>query len=208
MLQIIAMISMIIDHVGLIKDIDVFRIIGRLSMPIYAYFVYKSTQKDRGYIKYIRRLLYLACISQIPYTIMIYEKIQFRFNICFTWLVCFVCVVCFNKTGEHRTKYFVFGLLLMGIFFVLPFDYGVTALLWVMIWQFIDKIDITAIIAISLPLIIIAVSTADYIQLFSFAAIPVVIYCKQHDKEYMKKEYKYIWRWFYPLHMGALLCLQ
>ena len=40
-LKIIAMISMVLDHVGLVffSDFEIFRILGRLAFPIYAYMI-------------------------------------------------------------------------------------------------------------------------------------------------------------------------
>ena len=39
MIKLLALLTMLIDHIGviLLKDIIIFRLIGRLAMPLYAY---------------------------------------------------------------------------------------------------------------------------------------------------------------------------
>ena len=48
MLQAIAMITMLLDHIGIKCDIQAIRYIGRLSMPIYAYFIVNAVNNRQG----------------------------------------------------------------------------------------------------------------------------------------------------------------
>ncbi len=60
---------MLIDHAGLIlfPEYTVFRMIGRLAFPIYAYCIAEGFFYTRNRLKYFLRLLTLGVICQIPY---------------------------------------------------------------------------------------------------------------------------------------------
>ena len=86
MIKLIALITMVIDHIGLVfyPDVATFRVIGRISMPLFAFCIAKGffySQKNNTVIKYMRNLLILAIISQIPYSF-----INNGMNIVTTWL--------------------------------------------------------------------------------------------------------------------------
>ena len=70
-LKIIACILMAIDHVGAIMfpDIDLYRIIGRLSFPIFAFLLTEGYVHTRNLKKYFIRLFIFAIIPQIPYSL-------------------------------------------------------------------------------------------------------------------------------------------
>ena len=57
MIQIIAMITMFIDHLGIMLDCLPLRIIGRLSMPLYAYMVIQALSKTNDFQRMQKRYL-------------------------------------------------------------------------------------------------------------------------------------------------------
>lgn len=69
MLKFIALIVMLIDHVGakLLPQFFILRIIGRLSFPIFAYLVALGAKRTRDLDVYISRILIFALVSQIPF---------------------------------------------------------------------------------------------------------------------------------------------
>ena len=67
-MQWIAMLTMLIDHVGLVffPHQEIWRIIGRIAFPIYVYALVQG-HRYTSRPKYIIRLAIIAVISQIPY---------------------------------------------------------------------------------------------------------------------------------------------
>ena len=65
-LKIIAIISMTLDHIGIIffPNIIFFRIIGRMSFPLFAYCTASGCIFTKNIKKYILRLFVLGFISQ------------------------------------------------------------------------------------------------------------------------------------------------
>ncbi len=69
LLKIVALVTMLIDHVGYLyfPHEMMFRTIGRIAFPIFAYQIALGFQKTSSRPKYAKRLFIFALISQIPY---------------------------------------------------------------------------------------------------------------------------------------------
>ena len=87
-LKIIAIISMLIDHIGAYlfysgsdivsqEGIDLMRSIGRMALPIFAFFLVVGYSKTKNSKKYISRMHLFAIISQIPFTLAFYYENYF-----------------------------------------------------------------------------------------------------------------------------------
>lgn len=71
-IKLIAAFSMLIDHMGLIlfPDIEILRIIGRLSYPLYAFCIAEGFRHTRNRIKYFLRIFLLGFFCQTVYFIV------------------------------------------------------------------------------------------------------------------------------------------
>lgn len=65
----IALICMIIDHIGMIffPEYILFRVIGRLAMPIFAFCVARGAYYTHSLERYIGRMALFFAISELPY---------------------------------------------------------------------------------------------------------------------------------------------
>lgn len=105
MLQIIAMIKMLIDHVGVVlgetsKYYYIYRVIGLLSMPVYAFFICEGYKHTHDKWKYTARLAAIGASAQIGY---MYIVKSFSLNICFVWVLASVWLYIY----EHCKKWAV-----------------------------------------------------------------------------------------------------
>lgn len=68
-LKILAMISMTMDHIGLmlLPDWTILRILGRLALPIYAWMIAEGCRHTRSRKKYFLRMAALAALCQAVY---------------------------------------------------------------------------------------------------------------------------------------------
>lgn len=85
-LKLIAMLTMTIDHIGaiLLPQYRFLRIIGRLSMPIYAYMIAEGCHYTHDRKAYFLRLLGLAVLCQVVYTLVdrsLYQCILVTFSL-------------------------------------------------------------------------------------------------------------------------------
>ena len=66
-LKIIAMITMTVDHIGLLlfPGVLLFRLIGRLAFPIFAFMIAEGCSHTRSLPKYLRSMAVLAAVCQV-----------------------------------------------------------------------------------------------------------------------------------------------
>ena len=83
-LKIVAIITMLIDHMGYylysyinLETYIAFRIIGRISMPIFTFLIVQGFLYTKNLKKYISRILGLALITQICFGILHYINITY-----------------------------------------------------------------------------------------------------------------------------------
>lgn len=70
-LKIIAAVTMLIDHVGIMffPGVAIFRIIGRLSFPIFAFMIAEGCRYTRNKLRYFSGIFALATLCQLVYFI-------------------------------------------------------------------------------------------------------------------------------------------
>lgn len=68
-LKLLAIITMIIDHVGLFFFPELYwmRIVGRISFPLFAFLIANGAIHTKNSLQYLFRLIIFALLSQIPY---------------------------------------------------------------------------------------------------------------------------------------------
>lgn len=69
-LKLAAVITMFVDHIGLLWDIDVFRAIGRMAFPLFAFCFIQGFLHTHDKVAYCYKLMQLAVFSQIPYMLL------------------------------------------------------------------------------------------------------------------------------------------
>lgn len=196
-LKLIAAVTMFIDHIGavLFPDILMFRIIGRISFPLFAYclvvgFLYTSNIK-----KYALRLLIFGIISQ-PIHVFTFDVSWAQLNILPTLLMGLILLYCLREK-----KWFIFILLIVSVFFI-NFNYGIEGILLIILFYVFRNHTFAALISTSLLLI--KPLFYGHIQGFAVFCIPFIFF---HTNVKVKLN-KYFYYLFYPLHLLLLLILK
>lgn len=110
MLKLVAIATMLVDHIGYMyyPNEMLFRIIGRLAFPIFAYQIAIGYSKTSNLKKYFLRLLAFAVITQIPYSYF-GPELKFNpnhFNVLFTFVVA-IGMLYFYDMGISKIKRFI-----------------------------------------------------------------------------------------------------
>ena len=121
MLKIIAMVSMVFDHVGdmFFPGVMWLRMIGRLAMPIFSFCIaegYIHTKDRKGYIL---RLGIFALISEVPFDLAFEGRINLSHqNIMLTFFMAVLALSIFDlirgAKGEDTGKYSI-GRTILGV---------------------------------------------------------------------------------------------
>ena len=120
-LKLIAMVSMVFDHVGdnFFPEQTWMRVIGRIALPIFAFCVAEGYLHTRNRKKYLLRLGTFALVSEIPFDLVTAGKLlEFGHqNIMLTFFWAILGLLCYDALREKLKK----GGLVLGIFFLLLF---------------------------------------------------------------------------------------
>lgn len=107
-LKIIAMISMVLDHVGdnFFPDQIWMRIIGRIAMPIFAFCVAEGFIHTHDKLKYLYRMGIFALISEVPFDLVTSGKVlEFTHqNIMMTFFWAILGLFLYENNEKNPTK--------------------------------------------------------------------------------------------------------
>tara|TARA_Y100001933_G_C18881731_1_gene514331 strand:- start:274 stop:897 length:624 start_codon:yes stop_codon:yes gene_type:complete len=195
-LKFLAMLTMLIDHIGYLffPSQMIWRIIGRLSFPIFAFLIARGYRYTSSKVNYAGRLFIFGLLSQIPYIYFVPGKL----NIMFTLFVGLLIIEIF----ESRFKIFIIPLLALGHF--LPISYGVYGLAMILIFHTTYGDENKTMLGYFLLSLFAYVSTENSIQAMSvFALFPILL-----DPATKVKVPRMVGYLFYPGHITALLLIQ
>ena len=190
-LKIIAMLTMLIDHIGILlfPDLSILRIIGRIAMPIFAYCIAEGCIHSKHKQEYLTRILCCAFAYQIIEMLVRHELVP-----CVLWG--YAAAVGFSMIYETKRKmlcipYAVFIaivlLLTKSDYLCFPFVMIVLLYLCQFKWQ---KITITTVI-------LLAASVLWKYQIWALLSLPLIIL---YNGKKGKVHIKTIVYWFYPTH--------
>lgn len=76
LLRLLALVCMAADHVGLalFPSAGAFRCVGRLAFPLYCFLLVQGYGHTRDLRAYVRRLLLLALLSEVPFDLLIFGR--------------------------------------------------------------------------------------------------------------------------------------
>lgn len=200
-MQIIAMITMLIDHIGLLffPGELMWRIVGRLAFPIYAYALVQGYAHTSDFKKYALRLLLIAVISQIPYQLVLDHD---GLNVVATLLAALLVLRLLDNIKPGPLSIIVIAG--VGVMMeVLPFDYGAYGLLLVLIFNYARS---TGLLVMHLLLNLIYMFSYGWvIQMVSLIPTLVIVLGPKIWKRLESRRVPaWVWRSFYPAHLAAL----
>ncbi len=222
-LKLIACLSMLIDHIGYVffPEVRLLRIIGRVAMPLFAFFIGEGCIHTRDRKKYFLRLFILALICQVVYiteSIITGSGNGLYLNILFTFS-CSValCSAFLRMKKDNSLKNRIIFIASVAAFFALDYllgyassetkksiclDYGIEGIILPLFAvMFEDKRK--KLIAFTLGLAFVAERLYGFGALFLAAMIPALLLCF-YNGEGGKRNMKYFFYLFYPLHLAML----
>lgn len=224
-LKLIAIITMTVDHASAIFStfgviyqgpeilgIPVWRIIGRIAFPIFAFMIAEGADRTRNIKKYIFRLAVFSLISEIPFDIAFWVKdpsqmIEFGYqNVYFTLTLGLIAIALYKFFKEKNAAVigYITACVCAAAAFFLQTDYSWSGVLCIFIMYLAngksEPVRKTGIvIAAILPTF--ALFDINSPELFALLGlIPIFLY----NGEKGRKINKYVFYAFYPVHLLLL----
>lgn len=210
-LKILAVIFMTIDHIGLhlFPGEGIFRIIGRLSFPIFAYTFSEGCKYTKNKWRRFVLLFLSGALCQAVYS---YATHSLYMNILITLTpsVLVIHSIDFAQKNKNIIGFFVSSAVLLGVFYtcyILPgkighgfaIDYGFFGvMLPVLIYMGKNKQEKLSLLLIGL---LVLASNFGTIQLFSLLSIPIIALYNGTRGRWRMKNFFYI---YYPLHLVVI----
>lgn len=210
-LKLIAIIAMVIDHIGaeLFQELDILRVIGRLTLPIMAYFIaigYEKTQNLKGYLA---RMVFWAFVSILPYAHYFESGYQ---NVLFTLAIGLCLLWALDQLKSKDIKYLL-TLLVCFVVTLFQFDGFFLAIGMILIFRYYRKTPkklnfsfIMLLMVYQALLLYLSPNWQDpqlWIQNASILALPLL---NRYDGS--KSRFKMGFYAFYPLHLTILLTIK
>ncbi len=207
-LKIIAMISMLLDHVGLqlFPNLQILRIIGRLAFPIFAYMIAEGCFYTKNKGRYLFLIFGLGMICQLVFYFFmgsLYQGILMTFSL--SIISIYAIDYYLDKRDLKSLSLMLFSLL--GVTFlslIVPmilkntdFEFDYTALgILLPIAIYYSKYKLQKIFFTALILILLSYIYDN--QIYSLLALPLLLL---YNGERGKYKLKYMFYIFYPAHL-------
>ena len=228
-IKILAAVFMFIDHFGLMLYPHTMwlRMIGRVSMPLFAFAIAEGCRYTRNKWKHFLMLFGLGAICQIVYTIMDPHNIYFGILITFSFSTLMIYAMQFAKKCTFEkdcplwktlSAWLLFAGLVAGTYifcqhFTVDYKfYGCMLPVFASIFDFhripapdaIKKLDVLPlrVLCMAIPMIpMMYAGMGVHITCYSFLAIPLLLL---YNGEKGKRDMKYFFYVFYPAHLVFL----
>lgn len=207
-LKLIAIITMTIDHIGhfiLDPTTDMylmFRIVGRLAFPIFAYLLIVGYFKTSNFAKYLITILVLGLMFQLP---TLYSPlINGDGNIFLTLSLGLILIYVLDANFNNILKC-IAGIVLVWMFKLLNLDYGILAAIMFITYYLVQKHEfnmVNKLVIMIVPYTIYSYLYMSKLQIYGLLAIPLILIYNGERGKYINKYFFYA---YYPIHILVII---
>lgn len=220
-LKFIALITMIIDHIGMVffPTNVIFRVVGRVSFPIFAFFIAEGYYYTKSKKKYALNLLLFGLISWLPFCVL-FEFPLYSCNMIMEFLVSLFGMLLIDKIRLNNDKKIIYMCsfcMYIFICFILEalyiFPTGILGIsLPIVFYAFRNKPILKYTSAFCI-LLVMAVTTLlcepmglyAFRQFFGLLALLLIV-CYNNNVGRLKL--KYLFYIIYPLHLVVIMLIK
>ena len=232
LLKLVAMIAMFIDHSGkmLFPQYPIMRVIGRIAFPIYAYCIAAGCVYTKDPLKYFKRVVLLALISQPFYAVALGHETSAMYAVSFSEQPVLAALNFYVQSWSHPSILLSLSLGILVIWSIRERQLLLTVALALFCWKIQGQLDygIKGIILmtlfylfcskwwISLPVLMAymvwwGLQSSGYTlfdvrfgtQMFAVLALPLIYI---HTKSNIRLN-KWAFYLFYPAHLIVIMAL-
>ena len=159
-IKLIAIFTMLTDHTGILligkagaDCVQILRMVGRFSMPLYAFLLAEGFYHTSDIKKYLFRVLLFAFITEIPYDLFLYGKVfsMQGSNILFTFAIAISVLFACRECDIRGSRFVILKIFIvifgMAAAYLLKTDYsyrGVALVVIIYYTRFNEYLRVTA----------------------------------------------------------------
>lgn len=204
-LKVLAVVTMLIDHIGaiLFPSVLLFRIIGRLSFPLFCFLISEGLLYTANLKGYLERLFFFALISEVPYDLAFHGTVYYpqSQNVFFTLFLGLAAISFLHSyLGSRPASALVLALVCVLFAEALHTDYGWFGVILIIIFYCFKNYRTKGVL-------IFAVFNTGYglltgtVKLYAvLAGFPIFLYNGKKGR----LNWKYFFYAFYPAHLLLL----
>ena len=226
MLKLIAMITMIIDHIGaVILETGVMqyqneavnsaimaapwgntmntitfitRMVGRISFPIFCFLIVEGFLYTGNIKKYLFRIGLFAFISQVPFSMALFNTcFDFSYlNVLFTFFIGIVMLIFLKKFEKNYLMQGLIVTLSCALAYLFKTDYDFIGILFIATFYLFRGEKNKTLMMLILSVLCIYES-----KVFFYTAVLSLIPIYFYNGSRGKLNLKYVFYWFYPIHL-------
>ena len=226
MIKIIAAILMVIDHIGvvLMHEGGILRILGRISMPLFAFMIAEGAKYTKNKAKYFGMIAGLATACQLVYYFALNDLymcilVTFSLSIALIYALDFVKWAYLSGKGNTLSKILApllfFGLTALAYYLttMLQIDSGFFGIMMPVFASITDmrgyeipenakwiESHYVRVLMMTIPMLV-RMFDHEPIMWYSFLAIPLLLLYSEKRGKWKMKYFFYI---FYPVHLGLI----
>ena len=203
-LKLIAVITMLIDHIGaaLLPQYFFLRVIGRLSFPIYCFLLVEGFYHTRDIKKYLSRMGLFAVISEVPFDLAFHDMVwclEYQ-NVFFTLFLGLLMVYLLSRYLHVVAQLFIVsGACLLA--YVIHCDYSYMGILLILFF-YLFRTD--RLLQCASVFLLNATSFSSVQWVGGLALLPIQLYNGKPGKY----RWKFFFYLFYPVHLFIIYLIK
>lgn len=207
-LKLLAIVTMIIDHIGFMFFAGqwnlyvVCRIIGRLAFPIFCFLLVEGFVHTRNIKKYAVNLLIFGFISEIPFDMAFFRALfvwEYQ-NVYFTLFIGLLVLAGLKQYSGNVIKQAIVLIAGCAASMIVKSDYQLSGIILISGLYLLRESKLTV------TIFGIIFTLFESISFYGAAALAFIPICMYNGKR-GKWKLKYLFYWFYPIHLAVLYML-
>lgn len=203
-LKLIAAVTMLVDHIGFIffPGKMIFRAIGRIAMPCFAFCVSESCIYTHDRKQYLLRLFLFALLTELPFDLAFYGRIYPSYqNIMFTFFLAVLGITLYERIPNVYAGSICLAVC-PALAYIFNCDYRFYAVFAVYIYYFLKKYDLRIRELAGTGFLILSRTKGMHAYVF-LSLFPLLLYSGKKGKDL-----KWFFYLFYPGHLLVLYLIK
>ncbi len=197
-MKLVAIVTMVADHVGMIffPEVDALRVVGRLSMPLFAYLVAVGIKRTSDRSAYLCRLFALFVFSQIPYGLFVGDKLNIFLSLAVGGMTA-------SFLADRKPAWaLVLLAAFLGFTFQQPVSYGQVGPALVLAFAALPGRPIASTLLVALVFATHGLLTGSHFSWMAIPVLPLVPLVLRYVHWRSPSRWRWAY-WAYPFHLAA-----